>query len=60
MHMKTLIKLIEKKIGGDNRLEWFGTTGTNVKRTKRKKGTILKHDIQKPKLRYIIPLSNEI
>jgi hypothetical protein len=31
-------KVDEKKIGGDNRLEWFGTTGTNVKRTKRKKG----------------------
>ena len=31
-------KVDEKKIGGDNRLEWFGTTGTNVKRPKRKKG----------------------
>ena len=31
-------KVDGKKIGGDNRLEWFGTTGTNVKRTKRKKG----------------------
>ena len=26
------------KIGGYNRLEWFGTTGKNVKRQKRKQG----------------------
>jgi len=31
-------KVHENKIGGDNRLEWFGTTGKNVKRQKRKQG----------------------
>ena len=31
-------KVDEKKIGGDNRLEWCGTTGKNVKRQKRKQG----------------------
>ena len=33
----TVNKIHANKIGGDNRLEWYGTTGKNVKCQKRKR-----------------------